>query len=160
MRRRRGAADDKRTYQAELFNAFGLVKGSELRVAGVKAGTVTDLDVTAAEDRADHLRGRPRVPRAQGGRELLVGAAVADRRVLPRLPARRQRRAARAARSRPPPTRRPVQHDLVQNTLREPFKRRLQLIINEFGTALVGNAENLNAAIRSGAPALRELRRC
>ena len=27
-------ADDKRTYQAELFNAFGLVEGSELRVAG------------------------------------------------------------------------------------------------------------------------------
>ena len=40
-----GAADS-RTYQAELFNAFGLVKGSELRVAGVKAGTITDLEVT------------------------------------------------------------------------------------------------------------------
>ena len=40
-------ADDKRTYQAELFNAFGLVEGSELRIAGVKAGTITDLDVTA-----------------------------------------------------------------------------------------------------------------
>ena len=52
-----------------------------------------------------------------------------------------------------------VQNDLVQNTLREPFKRRLQLIINEFGTALVGNGDNLNAAIRSGAPALRELRK-
>ena len=52
-----------------------------------------------------------------------------------------------------------VQNDLVQNTLREPFKRRFQLILNEFGTALVGNGENLNAAIRSGAPALRELRK-
>ena len=43
-----GAADS-RTYQAELFNAFGLVKGSELRVAGVKAGTITDLDTTEAK---------------------------------------------------------------------------------------------------------------
>src|SRR5687768_7223590 len=41
-----GAAD-KKTYQAELFNAFGVVEGSELRIAGVKAGTITDLDVTA-----------------------------------------------------------------------------------------------------------------
>src|SRR4029079_16323354 len=45
-----------------------------------------------------------------------------------------------------------------QNTLREPFKDRLQLLINEFGTALDGNAENLNAAIRSGAPALQQLK--
>src|SRR5215203_6381855 len=39
-------ASDSRSYQAELFNAFGLVKGSELRVAGAKAGTITDLDIT------------------------------------------------------------------------------------------------------------------
>ena len=51
-----------------------------------------------------------------------------------------------------------VQPDLAQNTLREPFKERLQLLINEFGTALDGNAENLNAAIRSGAPALQQLK--
>ena len=51
-----------------------------------------------------------------------------------------------------------VQPDLAQNTLREPFKDRLQLLINEFGTALDGNAENLNAAIRSGAPALQQLK--
>ena len=51
-----------------------------------------------------------------------------------------------------------VQPDLAQNTLREPFKDRLQLLINEFGTALDGNAENLNAAIRAGAPALQQLK--
>ncbi len=44
----------------------------------------------------------------------------------------------------------------MQNTMREPFRRRLTLLINEFGTALAGNPENLNAAIRRGAPALRE----
>jgi ABC-type transporter Mla subunit MlaD len=50
-----------------------------------------------------------------------------------------------------------VQPDLVNNTLREPFKRRFQLLINEFGTALAGNPDNLNDAIRRGAPALRDL---
>src|SRR4029078_7388347 len=39
-------ASGSHTYQAELFNAFGLVKGSELRIAGAKAGTITGLDVT------------------------------------------------------------------------------------------------------------------
>jgi ABC-type transporter Mla subunit MlaD len=42
--------------------------------------------------------------------------------------------------------------------VREPFRARHQLLINEFGTALDGNAENLNAAIRSGAPALQQLK--
>ena len=51
-----------------------------------------------------------------------------------------------------------VQPDLAQNTLRAPFRDRLQLLINEFGTALDSNAENLNAAIRAGAPALQQLK--
>ena len=41
-----------------------------------------------AEDRTGHGRGGLELPRVQGRRELLLGAAVADRRVLPRLPAR------------------------------------------------------------------------
>jgi hypothetical protein len=52
-----------------------------------------------------------------------------------------------------------VPNDLVQNTLREPFNHQLALLINQFGTALTGNAENLNAAILRGAPALRELKK-
>ena len=43
--------------------------------------------------------------------------------------------------------------------MREPFKLRLQLLINEFGTALAGNADALNEAIRLGAPALTDLER-
>ena len=34
-----------------------------------------------------------------------------------------------------------VQNDLVQNTLRLPYTQRLQLLINEFGTALAGNPD-------------------
>ena len=52
-----------------------------------------------------------------------------------------------------------VQNDLVANTLRMPYKQRLSLLINEFGTALAGNPENLNEAIRLGAPALQDLHR-
>ncbi len=51
-----------------------------------------------------------------------------------------------------------VQPDLVQNTMREPFKQRFRLLINEFGTGLSGNSEALNEAIRLGAPALTDLK--
>ncbi len=50
-----------------------------------------------------------------------------------------------------------VQPDLVQNTLRESYKDRLAILINEFGTALAGNPQDLNEAIRLGSPALRKL---
>jgi hypothetical protein len=42
--------------------------------------------------------------------------------------------------------------------MREPFKQRFRLLINEFGTALAGNSEALNEAIRLGAPALTDLK--
>ena len=107
-----------------------------------------------------HGRALRRARDARQGHEVLVRAAVADRRVLHLLRARRA--AARGPgrpRHRVPASQvsQTVQNDLVQNTLREPFKQRLPLLINEFGTALAGNPDSLNQAIRLGAPALTQL---
>jgi ABC-type transporter Mla subunit MlaD len=152
-----GASGD-RTYQAELFNGFGLVKGSELRVAGVKAGTVTDLDVTAQKTALITFTVGSDFPELHSDAscssepQSLIAEYFLDC----------QPGSSTEPLTAPIPAahnQTTVQGDLVQNTLREPFKRRFQLLINEFGTALTGNAENLNAAIRSGAPALRELRK-
>jgi ABC-type transporter Mla subunit MlaD len=149
-------ADDKRTYQAELFNAFGVVEGSELRIAGVKAGSITDLDVTAQKTALITFEVGPGFPDLKADAscssepQSLIAEYFLD--CQPGLSDQPLEGPIAAARNQTT-----VQNDLVQNTLREPFKRRFQLLINEFGTALVGNAENLNAAIRSGAPALREL---
>ena len=38
-------ADDTHTYKLEMYNAFGLVPEAEVKVAGVNAGTITDLDI-------------------------------------------------------------------------------------------------------------------
>ena len=162
-------ADDSHTYTIELDNAFGIVKGSEVRVAGVTSGTVEDLDINA--DKRAVVTVELSGPLSQLGDETecssepqsLIAEYFIDcepqgdpipaedelgdgddpSTAEPNVPVER--------------TTQTVQADLVQNTLREPFKRRLQLIINEFGTALAGNGENLNAAIRRGAPALRQL---
>jgi ABC-type transporter Mla subunit MlaD len=151
-----GAADS-RTYQVELFNAFGLVKGSELRVAGAKAGTITDLDitpqktamVTVEEDgsfppfKADaSCSSEPQSLIAEYFLDCQPGSAPQE--LTAPIPAARNKTT--------------VQPDLAQNTLREPFRQRLALLINEFGTALDGNSENLNAAIRAGSPALTQLK--
>ena len=82
-------ADDAHTYEIEMYNAFGLVEGSEVRVAGVNAGSVTDLDDQRREARRGHGRAH-RPARASSARtpKCSSRAAVADRRVLHRLPAR------------------------------------------------------------------------
>jgi ABC-type transporter Mla subunit MlaD len=151
-----GASGDH-TYQAELFNAFGLVKGSELRVSGVKAGTITDLGITPQKTalvtftvgsgfpqfKADaSCASQPQSLIAEYFLDCDPGTSTQP--LTGPIPAARNKTT--------------VQPDLAQNTLREPFKERLQLLINEFGTALDGNSENLNAAIRAGAPALQQLK--
>lgn len=151
-------ADDAHTYKIEMYNAFGIVEGSDVRVAGVNAGSVKDLEITPEKRAAVtvELTG----PLATLGEETTcssepqsliaeyfidcqpAGPPLAEGGTIP---------ASRVSQT--------VQTDLVQSTLREPYKRRLQLLINEFGTALAGNPQNLNEAVRLGAPALTQLRK-
>jgi len=151
-----GASGDH-TYQAELFNAFGLVKGSELRVSGVKAGTITDLSITPQKTALVTFTVGSGFPQfksdascASQPQSLIAeyfldcDPGTSQQPLTGPIPAAHNKTT--------------VQPDLAQNTLREPFKERLQLLINEFGTALDGNSENLNAAIRAGSPALQQLK--
>ncbi len=160
-------ADDTHIYEIEMYNAFGIVEGSDVRIAGVNAGTVTDLAINAnkralitvelngdlgvlGED--SECSSEPQSLIAEyfidcepQGPPLAEDDDNGDGEVPdPDIPASQVEQT--------------VQPDLVQNTLREPFNRRLALIINEFGTALAGDPDSLNEAIRLGAPALIELR--
>jgi virulence factor Mce-like protein len=151
-------ADDSHTYHVEMYNAFGLVKGSDVRIAGVNAGSVTDLGIT--RDKRAMLTIETSGPLGTLGKDTQCssepqsliaeyfltcnpkGPPLSDGGTIP---------ASQVHQT--------VQADLVQNTLREPFKDRLQLIINEFGTALAGNPQDLNEAIQLGAPALEKLKK-
>jgi phospholipid/cholesterol/gamma-HCH transport system substrate-binding protein len=150
-------ASGSHTYKAELFNAFGLVKGSELRIAGAKAGTITGLDITPQKTALVSFEVDSGFPEFKADAscssepQSLIAEYFLD--CQPGTSTQPLQGPIPAARNKTT-----VQPDLAQNTLREPFKDRLTLLINEFGTALDGNAENLNAAIRAGAPALQQLK--
>ena len=148
-------ADDTHTYKLEMYDAFGLVPDAEVKVAGTVAGKITDLDINA-EKRAlvtVELSGPLAVlgdetecksePQSLIAEYFLdcqpAGTALEDGATVPNLVTQT------------------VQNDLVLNTLRLPYRQRLTLLINEFGTALAGNPENLNQAIEAGAPALQDL---
>jgi ABC-type transporter Mla subunit MlaD len=149
-------ADDTHTYKLEMYNAFGLVKGSEVKVADVNAGTITDLSINS--DKRAVATVELSGPLSTLGTKTVCSSEpqslIAEYFITctpkgPPLPDGGQIDANHVKMT--------VQNDLVFNTLRMPYNQRLQLLINEFGTALAGNPQALNDAIRQGAPALTNL---
>ena len=154
---RDAGADDTHTYRVEMLNAFGVLEGSEVRIAGVRSGSVTDLaitpqkravatielsgplaelgDRTTCSTEPQSLIAEYFIDCEPKGEPLADGATIPARRVT-----------------------QTIQTDLLLNTLRTPYRERLRLVINELGTALAANGENLNEAIRLAVPALTELR--
>lgn len=151
-------ASDTHTYKIEMYNAFGIVNGSEVRVGGVTAGTVTNLDVD--QNKRALLTVSLNGPLAVLGKDTTCASQpqslIAEYFIDcspkgPPLPDGGEIKANHVEIT--------VQPDLVADSLRQSYRDRLAMLINEFGTALAGNAGNLNQAIRMGSPALLELRK-
>jgi virulence factor Mce-like protein len=154
-----GQNPDKGKYWVEFDNAFGLIQGGDLKIAGVRAGTITDIKLDQRTKHAligfkitqngfgslrtdVHCESRP---------QSLIGEYFID--CLP----------GTAGRELKPGTTIPVTHtastvapDLVNNILRRPYNERLSIILSSLGAGVAGNAEALNAAVRRASPALRE----
>ncbi|MEO6496865.1 MAG: MlaD family protein [Solirubrobacteraceae bacterium] len=171
-----GAGDDSSgdyKVRAIFQNAFSLVSGEDVKIAGVKVGSIESLDVTEDQQaavvlaitragfgdwredaectiRPQSLIGEkfvectPTQPRPAGTplppplEEIAEGEQGAGQRLLP-----------------VEQTSRPVDIDLVNNIMRLPFRQRLGIIINEFGTGLAGRGEDLREVIRNADPALK-----
>ena len=150
-------ADSSHTYKIEMLDAFGIVDGSEVRVAGVVAGTVTELEITARKRALATVElsgplaelGERTTCRTQP--QSLIAEYFID--CEPRGPSLPEEATIPAEQVRGT-----VQTDLLLNTFRDSYAERLRLIVNELGTAIAGNSENLNAELRLALPALGELR--
>ena len=172
----RRSREDEQGYQVRAIfdNAGFVIPGEDVKIAGVKVGKVASLDVTRGlqgRGRARHHRAR--LPGLPQRRELHRAPAEPDRRALRRVQADaaalgHRRAAARAgARSttararastccRSTNTMQTVDIDLIGNTMREPERERLSLILNELGTGVAGRGSDLNEVIRRANPALQE----
>ena len=154
-----GGDDGARRYTIELDNAFGLVEGGDVRVAGVNAGSVVDIDLDTRTKKAlvdveltetgfGSLRSdvfcesRPQSP---------IGEYFVDC-----LPGTDKREIAPGGRIPVEQTASTIPPDLIQNVMRLPYRERFRLIVNEFGAGLAGRPEDLNVTIRRAVPALRQ----
>jgi ABC-type transporter Mla subunit MlaD len=167
--------DDSGTYEVRAIfqNAFSLVPGEDVKIAGVKVGKIKSLDVTAEQQAAVVLAiDTPGFKDFRSDAECtirpqsLIGEKFVE--CTPTQP--------RPAGENPPPelkkvpdgqpgagqrllpveqTSRPVDIDLVNNVMRLPYRQRLGIIINEFGTGLAGRGQDLREVIRNADPALK-----
>jgi virulence factor Mce-like protein len=156
-----GAGDkkDDGTYWVELDNAFGLIKGADLKVAGVRAGKITGLKLDERThralvgfkiDRAGFGSLRSDV-RCDSRPQSLIGEYFLD------CDPGTARQALRPGATIPvSQTSSTIAPDLIGDIMRRPYRERFSIILGELGAAVGGNASSLNAAVRRASPALRE----
>jgi phospholipid/cholesterol/gamma-HCH transport system substrate-binding protein len=163
------------TYRVRAIfeNAFSVIPGEDVRVAGVKVGKVDSLDVTPDQKAAVVLRiERPGFKDFRRDAECTIRPqSLIGERFVECTPTQPRPDGTPA----PPPLRRirlgegkgqyllpvtqtskPVDLDLVANVMRLPERQRLSIILNEIGTAVAGRGPDLRQAIRNADPALKE----
>ena len=146
-------------FTVEFDNAFGLVKGGDVKIAGVRAGTIQQLRLdkrthkalvdfqltkqgfgslredTTCESRPQSLIGEYYIDCTPGKApaKLKPGATIPVAHTASTIPA-----------------------DLLADVMRRPYRERLRIILNELGAGVGGRADDVNATIRRASPALRE----
>jgi len=151
--------------RALFDNAASIVKGEDVKVAGAVVGRVKSLDVS--EDKRAvvvlQIDKAGFTPFHQGAfctirPQSLIGEKFVECRPGPdRAPELAKIEKGKGeGQHLLTNTSSPVDIDLINDTLRLPYRQRLALIVNEFGTALAGRGDDLNEAIHRANPALRE----
>ncbi len=159
--------------RAIFDNAGFVIPGEDVKIAGVRVGKISSIDVTddfraavvldiTEPGYANFRRDASCIVRPQN----LIGERFVECKPTQ----------VRAANAEPPGelpeikdgpgkgqhllpvsnTSQTVDIDLIGNTMREPERERLSLILNELGTGLAGRGRDLNEVIRRANPALAE----
>jgi ABC-type transporter Mla subunit MlaD len=143
------------------------VPGEDVKVAGAKVGKIGAMDVTAGRKAAvtlkiEDARFAPFKsdahctirPQSLIGEKFVECTPGTDRgqplRKIDRGDGKGQHLLPLARTSSP------VDLDLINNTLRMPYRERLAVLIDEFGAGLAGRGGDLNAVIHRANPALRD----
>ncbi|HEV2785486.1 MAG TPA: MlaD family protein, partial [Solirubrobacteraceae bacterium] len=161
-----GASEDEKSgkkYWVELDNAFGLTDGADVKIAGVRAGKVTAMEL----DRTD-LRPNIGIEITETGfddirtnvqcetrPQSLIGEYFIDCR-----PGTRDKPVLKENSTIPvEQTQTTVPLDLINNIMRRPYRERFSILLSELGAGLAARGPDLNETIRRAVPALRQVDR-
>jgi virulence factor Mce-like protein len=168
-------SDDGGGYRvrAIFMNAFSVIPGEDVKIAGVKVGKIDAVQVTPDHRAAVVLRiDKPGFddfrrdaecsirPQSLIGEKFVECTPTQPRpegaQPAPKL-ARIEKGDGKGQYLLPvSQTSKPVDLDLVNNVLRLPYRQRLAIILNELGTGLAGRGDDLRMAVRNANPALKE----
>jgi ABC-type transporter Mla subunit MlaD len=160
--------------RAVFDNAVSVIPGEDVKIAGVKVGSIDSLDVTKDKKAAvvlditnngfkdfrkdAHCTIRPQSLIGEKFVECTLTVPKAPG--VPRTPKLEKIKSGHPGAGQynlGDRTSTPVDVDLINDVLRLPQRQRLSLIINELGTGLAGNAQELRNVIKRANPALFEL---
>ena len=154
-----GGGNGARTYEIVLDNAFGVTKGGDFKIAGVKAGKTEAMHIEGQAHPVAVVEAKV----TQSGQADLRADAQCEVRpqsfigeyFIDCQPGNSPRRlpGGRVPLSQTSST---IPFDLVNNILRRPYRDRLRLIVGELGAGLAGRPGDLSAVLRRAHPALRE----
>jgi virulence factor Mce-like protein len=154
--------------RAIFDNAAAVAPGGDVKIAGAKVGIVESMDVAPGKKAAVVLRidDDRFTPFRRNARCTIVLATFIGEKSVECQPGNAQgggpleeiRSGDGEGQHLLPVTHTssPVDLDIVNDTLRLPFRQRLTILINELGTGLAGRGRELNAVIHRANPAFRE----
>jgi virulence factor Mce-like protein len=154
-----GDDQPEQRYWVEMDNAFGLIEGADVKVAGVRAGKIKTMEV----DRRTH-RAKIEIDIQKEGFGSLRSDVFCESRpqsligeyFIDCLPGKAKTRLHPGSTIPVEKTASTVPVDLVNNIMRRPFRERFTILIGELGAGLAGRGADLNETIRRLSPALRE----
>jgi len=185
------AGGEEGTYEVRAIfdNASFLVPGEEVRVAGAKVGSVSEVDVTGFDETA-RKDGEPEPGKAAvvlriddpGFQDFRTDASclIRPQSLIGEKFVECEPTQPRAPGSEPPPelalipegeqgegqrllpleqNGKAVDLDLVNNIMKEPYPDRFRLILNDLGAGLAARGEELAEIVERSNPALRETNR-
>ena len=149
----------ERRYEIVFDSAFGLVEGADFKVAGVPVGEIESIELSDGFPARAVVRvagNRPFRPFRTDARceirpQSLIGEYFVDCQ-----PGQARRRLPVGGRVPVTQTNTTIPLDVVQNTLRRPYRERLRIILMTLGAGLAGRSDDLAAALRRAHPGLRE----
>jgi ABC-type transporter Mla subunit MlaD len=156
-----GSDAEGKKYWVVFDNAFGLVEGGDLKVGGVRAGTVNKFELTDTEPYKVAVEVEVTEPGFDALRtdsecrvrnQSLIGEYYVDCEVgtaKEEIPEGGTIPVERTSSSIPP--------DLIATVMRRPYRERFRLLLSELGVGLAGRPEELNEVIKRAHPALKEV---
>jgi virulence factor Mce-like protein len=159
-----GASEQKKgsEYWVQLDNAFGLTNGADLKIAGVRAGAVTEMKLDRRNMKAlvgfkinqtgfDDLR---KDVRCETRPQSLIGEYFIDCR-----PGQSPVRLKPGDTIPVEQTETTIPLDLINNIMRRPYRERFSILLSQLGAGLAARGPDLNETIRRAVPALRQVDR-